>query len=314
MFQISSYVCPGNFELLGVPPFDMIEDVCAAWREAGLDFVECLRRGTEITNEFQYEPTIDQDIRLRDRVKPRRINTKLVPVKNRTLAEILDPQPRCSIVLHKLLEWIDRCDYASQNGEMKPPCKQLNGDQIIPTDEDDLWWLTELSRRKIDEKKDDPPPGDVEDGPASDGGQEEVAALTTDDEPTDSDDDDVNKDMMTVETYTDYFEEQRGTQCAVHALNNALGRHYCTMDDMRFALMDYLETTKIEGSQERIDQHSERGGFYSSEIIAHSLLTVSMHNVTSLVFFFVMCLCVYSFSFVPHPPLSMDTKQRPHKY
>ncbi len=127
----------GNFACVGVPPVDLIEDVALAWREAGLDPVECMRKCASVTMEFTYD---EQEERVRNRLRPRVVNNRTFPVRNRALAEVLDPQPRCSAVLHRLLEWIDRCDYASQRGEPRPPCRQEDGTPIIPTDDDDLWW------------------------------------------------------------------------------------------------------------------------------------------------------------------------------
>ena len=77
---------PKNFELVGIPPADLLMEVVAAWTRAGLDAVEILRKSTELTREFVYD-TAPEDIR--DRIKPRFVNTKLVPVKNRTLGEVL---------------------------------------------------------------------------------------------------------------------------------------------------------------------------------------------------------------------------------
>ena len=162
-----------------------------AWREAGLGIVECLRKCVSVTNEFEY---VEGRERIKDRIQPRKIDAKLVPVTNRKLAQILNPQPRCSIVLHKLLAWIDICDYASQVGEEKPPCLDENGDKIIPSDPEDLWWLTEMSARKSDEEEIQPK--DDEDGPPE--SQEEKNNLT-DDESMTSDEETPKKKQKTME-------------------------------------------------------------------------------------------------------------------
>ena len=82
---ISRCTDPKNFELVGIPPADCLMDVVAAWTKAGLDAVEILRKSTELTREFVYDPAPED---IRDRIKPRFVNTKLVPVKNRTLGEV----------------------------------------------------------------------------------------------------------------------------------------------------------------------------------------------------------------------------------
>ena len=84
---ISRVTDPRNFELLGVPPIDLLEQVCMAWREAGLDMNECLRKCVTITNEFEY---VEGQELLKNKIRPRNMKTNLVPVKNRTLAEILN--------------------------------------------------------------------------------------------------------------------------------------------------------------------------------------------------------------------------------
>ena len=132
---------PKNFQLLGVPPVDLLEDVALAWREAGLDVAECLRKCVTVTNEFEY---VEGQERIKDRIRPRKIDAKLIPVKNRKLAEILNPQPKCSVILHKLLQWIDRCDHASQIGEEKAPCIDDSGDDIIPSDPENLWFTISI--------------------------------------------------------------------------------------------------------------------------------------------------------------------------
>ncbi len=65
---------------------DLLQEVVVAWGKAGLNAIEILQRSVEITREFIYEsgPT---DVR--DRIKPRFVNTKRIPVKNRTLSEVL---------------------------------------------------------------------------------------------------------------------------------------------------------------------------------------------------------------------------------
>ena len=42
---------PRHLELIGMPPEDILEDVCHAWERDGLDVVECLRRATTVTND-----------------------------------------------------------------------------------------------------------------------------------------------------------------------------------------------------------------------------------------------------------------------
>ena len=104
-----------------------------------------------MTNEWVYTPGPGP---VGDRITQRRITERSIPLKHRTLAEVLDPQPRASAVIHRLLAWIDSCDMASQRGEARPPFI----DDIFA---DDQWWLTDLLRRpKTEEADEDGPPTD----------------------------------------------------------------------------------------------------------------------------------------------------------
>ena len=83
---ISRVTDPRNFELVGLPPADLLEDVVAAWDKTGvLDAMEILQQAVELTNEFVYDPGVAD---LRDRIKPRFVSTKMTPVKNRNLGEV----------------------------------------------------------------------------------------------------------------------------------------------------------------------------------------------------------------------------------
>ena len=182
--MISRVTDPRNFELLGLPPVDLLEDVADALREAGFDVVDCFRLATEVTSEWKYTPGKGE---MRDRFTPQRASEFTIPVRARKLAEILNPQPRASIVIHKLLDWIDRVDIASQCNGGKPDFTTAGGGCIFP-DDDDPWWLTELSRRAREEDA-KPAPGD-EDGPAAsdeEPGPDEDA-LTNDSDPVTDDD------------------------------------------------------------------------------------------------------------------------------
>ena len=57
-------------------------------------------------------------------------------------------------VLHRrLLDWIDRVDYASQRGEPKPPFAASDGGTVFPCEGDEMehiWFLTEMSKRKLE--------------------------------------------------------------------------------------------------------------------------------------------------------------------
>ena len=81
----------GNFALVGVPPVDLIEDVVLAWAQAGLDPVVCMRMCAAVTEEYVYDEKEELVCR---RFHPKTVNSKTLPVRNRPLADVLDPQPR----------------------------------------------------------------------------------------------------------------------------------------------------------------------------------------------------------------------------
>ena len=151
-------------------PRDLVNDVAAAWAKAGLNIDDCFRKAVSVTSEWLYDAEHG--------LQQKRISERSVPIKHRTLAETLDPQPRASVVYKRLLDWIDRVDEASQTGLPRPAFQTLDGDAIFPPHED-LWWLTELQRKADDDGKGD------EDGPPSDEDDEAPApdALMSDEDP-----------------------------------------------------------------------------------------------------------------------------------
>lgn len=111
-----------------------------------------------------------------------------MPIKWRSLAATLNPQPLAFAVIRRLLDWIDRCDQASQRNLPAPRFRADDGGPIFPAEgsEDECWWLMDVKRK--DDKKAEK--GD-EDGPpdsgskAQDNGEDPKAAdaLTTDSDP-----------------------------------------------------------------------------------------------------------------------------------
>ena len=96
---------------------------------------------------------------------------------------MLNPQPLAAAVMHRLLDWIERADIASQRGEPKPNFVTVKGDPIF-TNDDDHWWLTDVQRKP----NEPPPPGD-EDGPVEDDKDDvvdEVDEFTDDEDPPSS--------------------------------------------------------------------------------------------------------------------------------
>ena len=283
---ISRCTDPQNFHLVGLPPCDILEDVFVAWMKAGLDPVECSRRCVLVTNEWTYSP---EPQNILERFKPRFVKERMVPVVHRTLEENLNPQPQAAAVMHRLLDWIDRVDEASINHKPRPAFTTEQNEPIFPG-EGELWWLTDVQRKpetKVDR-------GD-EDGPASEDNVDEVAEETSDEDPMSEDDEnpkeDEIEDSLPLERppriawrgrqdacYVGYFERQRGAHCGMHALNNAVGRAWHTMEDMQFACDDYLSSSRMEGLVEVRAEHARPSGWYSSEVMSKAVDTTSMRH------------------------------------
>ena len=134
--HVCNKLCYQNFLLVGLPPKDLWVDITQAWLRQGLNIDDCWKRACSVTNEWEYEanPTLELKSRIRERRKPQ--NEQCIPLKNRTLAEVLDPQPEASAVIKRLLDWIDRVDIASQEGLPKPVFEAADGSPIFPDGEE----------------------------------------------------------------------------------------------------------------------------------------------------------------------------------
>ena len=175
---VSRVTDPQNFVLVGVPPKDLLEDLTAALLGRGVDVDKYFEDACSVTREWVYDREAP---RLRDRIKVKFNSEHALPVKLKALDEILNPQPDAQVVIHRLLDFMDRVDLATQTGDPRPPFKTTDGEDIFP-DNDEPWWLTDVSRRAPAEEQD---PGD-EDGPASEVAEEGQQAEVSDDDPVSS--------------------------------------------------------------------------------------------------------------------------------
>lgn len=159
---ISRVTDPANLELIGLPPKDIIEDLSAAllkkFKELGYEkpyaerdafFKTCI----EVSKEWEFDNGNCYAKPICERFSRRHKSERTVPMVHKTLKEVLNPQPIASEVLLRLLKFIDRVDVCSQSGEPRPEFTTEDGSKIFPSagDPDELWWLTELSRRKYEE-------------------------------------------------------------------------------------------------------------------------------------------------------------------
>ncbi len=141
---ISRVTDPKNFMLIGLPPRDLLEDIAQAISRTGKDPEAFYRKSLSVTREWIYDP---EPTRLRDRIKPKFTSEKMVPLRHRTLAEILNPMPDASAVIAKLLDYISRVDVASQTGALRPEFKTSDGESIFPEDPEEQWWMQIIRQR-----------------------------------------------------------------------------------------------------------------------------------------------------------------------
>jgi len=147
--MVSRVTDPANFALAGLPPKDLVEEVASALRDKGRDIDEVFQRACCICNEFDYDPCRRGAVQ--DRFYRKFHKERTVPVTWRDVGETLNPQQSASVVIHRLLAWIDRCDAASQNGCPRPQFQAEDGAAIFPPeDADDYhWWLTGVQRKDV---------------------------------------------------------------------------------------------------------------------------------------------------------------------
>ena len=78
-----------DFMLIGVPPKDLIEDVAEELHRGGIDADAYFEDACKVTGEWHDRTKA----RLVDRIQPKFSQERTIPLKWRTLAECLNPQP-----------------------------------------------------------------------------------------------------------------------------------------------------------------------------------------------------------------------------
>ena len=74
-----------NFNLIGVPPIDLIADVAAALKRAGLDADTVFRTATSVSQEWDYDAVAP----VNNRFHQKRREERTVPMRHKTLVETL---------------------------------------------------------------------------------------------------------------------------------------------------------------------------------------------------------------------------------
>ena len=80
-----------NFELVGVPPKDLVSSLAVALRKANYDYDEVFERCIGVSNEWNYNPTSSSNVA--ERFSQKYIRQRSVPMTHKTLEEVLNPQP-----------------------------------------------------------------------------------------------------------------------------------------------------------------------------------------------------------------------------
>ena len=127
---VSRVTDPANFCLVGLPPWDILEDLAAALRAKGLDVDQVFERSVKCSNEFIYDPCRSGG--LKDRFTQKYNSQRTIPISWRSLAASLNPQPIAFAVIRRVLDWIDRCDDASKQNLPAPPFEAEDGTPIFP--------------------------------------------------------------------------------------------------------------------------------------------------------------------------------------
>ena len=187
---ISRVTDPANLHLIGLPPKDLVAEVANALRRAGYNDVDTFIRWTDVSREWEYKASSKS-------FAQKYIRERQVPMIHKMLDEVLNPQPIAGRVLLRLLDYIDRVDRAFQDGLPRPRFMGVDGEPIFPISghPDELWWLTEMSRRKVEERiaRDELLEEGVDESDDDDiSGEDSVKSKDCDDDNTDvfSDDED----------------------------------------------------------------------------------------------------------------------------
>ena len=95
-----------DFELVGVPPKDLVSSLAVALRRAGYDYDEVFQRCIGVSNEWNYNPTSSSNVV--ERFSQKYIRQRSVPMTHKTLEEVSTRNP-----LHRrLVSYIPACNSA----------------------------------------------------------------------------------------------------------------------------------------------------------------------------------------------------------
>ena len=112
---------PKNFELVGVPPKDIVSSLAVALRRAGYDYDEVFQRCIAVSNEWCYNATGSSN--LADRFSQKYMRERTVPMTHKTLEEVLNPQP----VAQKACVYTPKCNSSRGASFISKCCTRVFG-------------------------------------------------------------------------------------------------------------------------------------------------------------------------------------------
>ena len=80
-----------NFELLGLPPKDLVSSLAVELRKTGYDYDVVFQRCIGVSNEWNYNAISSSNVA--ERFSQKYIRQRAVPMTHKTLEEVLNPQP-----------------------------------------------------------------------------------------------------------------------------------------------------------------------------------------------------------------------------
>ena len=90
---LSRVTDPTLFHAVGLHPADLLDDLVAAWNEAGLDVDDCFAKAANVTDEWEYiatVPGVDSCRNVRARLKPVYQEERLVKLRIYTFPQVLN--------------------------------------------------------------------------------------------------------------------------------------------------------------------------------------------------------------------------------
>ena len=99
--SVSRVTDPQNFSLVGIPPRDLIEDFAQNLLREGINVDAFFEKACQVTADWKYDRSMAKVV---DRIQQKFSNERSVPLRFRTLAECLNPQPEAHVFFQRSLK------------------------------------------------------------------------------------------------------------------------------------------------------------------------------------------------------------------